>query len=140
MVVDRNGRVSASAGQVCAPARGEDGELVSESDTQPASSSVLGGAKMPESVKASCLRMPANITWKDLPTGMVLLDLTDAAYFTLNDTAAHVWHALASGQSREQAVEALIAEFDCEQTTAEADVAELLQEFLAEHLLEVVAP
>ena len=71
----------------------------------------------------------------------VLLDLESKFYFTLNETAVFVWRLLSArsspAPSREQLVEALIAEFETDAAVAHADLTSLLDELSREHLVSV---
>jgi hypothetical protein len=72
----------------------------------------------------------------------VLLDLESKFYFTLNETAIVVWRRLAQrdapAASREDLVAAVVAEFETDAQTADADLASLLDVLTRERLVNVV--
>jgi len=73
----------------------------------------------------------------DLPDGTaVLLHLDSKFYYTLNTTAAVMFRALRKGRAtRTELAGALVSEFACERDAAEADVAGLLDDLVAEALV-----
>jgi hypothetical protein len=71
----------------------------------------------------------------------VLLDLESKFYFTLNETAVFVWRLLSErgspAPSREQLVQAVIAEFETDAAVVQADLTSLLDELSREHLVKL---
>ncbi|HEY2406954.1 MAG TPA: PqqD family protein [Polyangiaceae bacterium] len=66
----------------------------------------------------------------------VVLHLDTKFYYTLNVTGVAVWKAIAAGRDTEAALaEHLVAEFDVERATAEADLALVLRTMLDEGLV-----
>ena len=79
------------------------------------------------------------LTELDDGTGVVL-NLETKFYFTLNTTAVAVWRQLARGATtRRELTGILVGEFDVEEGEAASDVAALIDELLAEGLVERVA-
>src|SRR5688572_23372694 len=94
------------------------------------------GATSIESLRAhpKCL-----LTELDDGTGVVL-NLDTKFYFTLNTTAVAVWKELARGTTtRRELAGILVGEFDVAEGEAASDVALLVDELLAEGLVERVA-
>ena len=76
------------------------------------------------------------LTELDDGTGVVL-NLDTKFYFTLNATAIVLWKALSSGpRTRSELVDSLVQEFDVAAEEASSDVALLVDELVAEGLVE----
>jgi hypothetical protein len=89
----------------------------------------------PESLRAhpKCL-----LTELDDGTGVVL-NLDTKFYFTLNATAVSLWKELVRGaRTRHELASSLIGEFEVQEAEAASDVALLIEELLAEGLVERV--
>jgi hypothetical protein len=76
-----------------------------------------------------------HVTWKDLDSGVVLLDLRDATYYTLNESASLIWRGLVEGRDQDSIVERLLEAYDCSQQQAQEDVSEVLLQFAKDGLL-----
>ena len=81
------------------------------------------------------IEVAENITWKNLSTGVVLLNLDSGEYFTLNETASAIWKGLIENQNDQQIVESLVAEFDCDEVQAKEDLNEYLAFLTSEKLI-----
>ena len=88
----------------------------------------------------SGFRIPDHITWKNLKSGVVLLNLNSSDYFTLNEVASLIWRDLVEGAPRERTVERIFDEYDCDEEQARADLEVQLGFFLEEGLLESGPP
>jgi hypothetical protein len=86
----------------------------------------------------SASRIAAHITWKNLASGVVLLNLDTSDYYTLNEVASLIWREVAEGTSREGILERILDEYDCNADEARADLDAQLGHFLEEGLLEDV--
>jgi len=84
-------------------------------------------------------RASANFTWKNLASGVVLLNLADSTYFVLNETASHVWRGILRGETDEQLRQGLTEQFDCTPAQAGADFKELIAYMEGEGMLEAAA-
>lgn len=73
-----------------------------------------------------------------LSDGAVLLHLYSKRYYSLNDTGTRVWELLRQEASDGEIVETLTREYDVDAADAERAVRLLLEELLAEHLIEAV--
>jgi len=78
-----------------------------------------------------------NVTWKNLGSSVVLLNLTDSSYYVLNETASAAFKAVLDKKSSQQIAEQLAAEYDCPAGQAWADVAETLEYLANEGILRV---
>ena len=79
---------------------------------------------------------PEDVTWKNLKTGVVLLNLTSGEYYTLNDTAADIWRHAIEGESREAIVACLLDTYkDVSTEDLARHVDESMEYFLGEKLL-----
>ena len=85
-------------------------------------------------------RIPDHITWKNLKSGVVLLNLNSSDYFTLNEVASLIWRDLVEGAPRERTIERILDEYDCDGEQARADLEVQLGFFLEEGLLESAPP
>lgn len=81
------------------------------------------------------MRVPEHITWKNLATGVVLLNLTDSTYYVLNETASVLWRAILEGKDEGGLASCLTAAFDCSTEQAIADSKETLEYFRKEGFL-----
>jgi hypothetical protein len=80
-------------------------------------------------------KVSENVTWKNVGNSVVLLNLTDSAYYVLNESASIAFRGVLDGQSTEQIATNFSKEFDCTPTQALADVAEIMQYLAEEKLL-----
>jgi hypothetical protein len=67
-----------------------------------------------------------DIEWTEVEDAVVVLDLRDSSYFSLNKTGAALWPELLEGSTREQLVTRLTERFVVDETTASRDVAAFL--------------
>ena len=59
---------------------------------------------------------------------VVVLDVQQSAYFSVNPTGAALWPLLEKGATRDALIEAVLAEFDVDHGTAEQDVDRFLED------------
>jgi hypothetical protein len=76
-----------------------------------------------------------NITWKNLGTSMVLLNLVDSTYYVLNETASLAFRGVLEGRTDEEIAESFVGEYDCSADQAATDVGETLAYLVKEGLL-----
>lgn len=74
-------------------------------------------------------------TWKPLKQSVVILNLNEGSYITLNDTASLIWTKLMDGLSADEIAKCMLEEFDCEESEALSDVKEYIESCLSEGLL-----
>jgi hypothetical protein len=67
---------------------------------------------------------------------LILLDLGGGMYYSLDAVGSTIWEALAGGQTTDEAVAAVLAEYEVDEATARADAGRLIAELLAAGLLE----
>ncbi|MGI9326269.1 MAG: PqqD family protein [Pseudomonadales bacterium] len=73
--------------------------------------------------------------WRQVADEMVLLDLRDSSYLSVNATGASIWPLLEAGTSREEMLESILAEFEIDQPTAEKDLDQFLEDLRNRDLL-----
>ena len=77
------------------------------------------------------------VSWQRLDDGAVLLDLTTATYFTVNETGADIVDALAADEAGAEDLERLLlAAYDVTPERARDDVAAMLAELGRRGLIE----
>lgn len=69
-----------------------------------------------------------------VPTGKAALDFSGV--ITLNGTSAFLWRQLAEDRSERELLSAILAEYETDEATAQADIAEFLKELKAAAFLE----
>jgi hypothetical protein len=84
------------------------------------------------------LRVPEEVLVSEVGSEAVLLDLRSERYFSLDETGAAVWRAVAATPSVQTAYDALLAEYEVEPERLRQDMFALLEK-LAEHGLVEVA-
>ena len=77
-----------------------------------------------------------SISWKNLDSGIVLLDIVDGAYYTLNETATVIMQGVLDGKTEKEIVSLIVQKYDCEEGQATKDVQEQLSFLISEELLE----
>jgi hypothetical protein len=76
-----------------------------------------------------------NVTWKKLGDSVVVLNLTDSTYYVLNETASVIFRSIAEKKTPEEIAAAFLAEFDCTEDQARADIAETIAYLDTERLV-----
>ena len=76
-----------------------------------------------------------NITWKNLGSSMVLLNLSDSTYYVLNETAALAFRGVLDGRTDQEIAESFVEEYGCSADQAIADIGETFDYLLREGLL-----
>ncbi|MCU0760466.1 MAG: PqqD family protein [Steroidobacteraceae bacterium] len=71
---------------------------------------------------------------------LVVMNLATGNYFSSAGTGAHLWALLEDGASEESLVAALVARFEVEGATAQADVSRFVAELLAASLVREAVP
>lgn len=85
---------------------------------------------------ATRFRIPGQVHTRRFDEELIVLHLGVGEYFSLDPVGSRIWEQLASGKTREDAVAALLVEFDVDEPTARADVDRLAGELFAAGLLE----
>jgi hypothetical protein len=72
---------------------------------------------------------------QDVHGEIVVLDLDSQRYFGLNEVGARTWRLLEAGQSLDDVIESLEAEFDVSPEQLESDLQRLIADLLSAGLL-----
>ena len=78
-----------------------------------------------------------NVFAQDLAGESILLNLQTEQYFGLDDVGTQIWQTLLENNSIQNAINTLLAEYDVEPTKLHQDVENLVEELLANELVEV---
>lgn len=93
-----------------------------------------------ELTSRSIARPRAGVLAREVGGEMVLLDVDLGTYYGLNEVGTRVWALLVEGENFGKVEERLLAEFEVDRPTLEADLRGLLRD-LAEHgLIDVILP
>ena len=65
----------------------------------------------------------------------VLLNLSDKSYYRLNETAAIVWAGLEKGESKEQILESLLAQYEIDADHAASEVDRVIDDMRSRNLI-----
>jgi len=79
------------------------------------------------------------VAWEVLDDEVVILDLRQSLYWSLNDSAAALWQMLAEGATVDELVARIERGFGAPADVAVADVTAFVDSCLAQELLEAVA-
>jgi hypothetical protein len=94
------------------------------------------GSQVTGAARASMeFQIPEFVTWKDLSSGVVLLDLKNGTYFTLNETASAIWKGMVAGSTSAGILAQLCDDYECTSEDAGQDLERTIAELLAEGLL-----
>ena len=74
---------------------------------------------------------PASAAWQQIDGEVVIVDLRDSRYFSLNDSAAELWILLDRGATIDQLVAALTTKYGIEIAQAAQDVTDLVSQLVA---------
>jgi len=80
-------------------------------------------------------QLSGQYTWKQLEQGIVILNLDDGTYFTLNETASFIWRMLTENAVTDEIVQALQGEYNCSRQVAQEDVDTYIDTCLQEELI-----
>jgi len=76
-----------------------------------------------------------SVVHRSVDGSIVLLDLDDGIYYTLEGIGSDMWSYLCAGLAPVQIVNALVDEYEVERATVEGDLAELIERLVAAGLL-----
>jgi coenzyme PQQ synthesis protein D (PqqD) len=68
-----------------------------------------------------------DLEWREVEGEVVALDLRSSNYVAINQSGAKLWEALASGATREQLIDILVAEFAIARELAGSDTDAFVQ-------------
>lgn len=94
----------------------------------------------PALAPATRVRPHPGVLFRDLDGEAVLLDAQRGTYFGLNEVGTRAWGLLAGGATLEQALAALLADFDAPRERVWPDLLALVQDLARHGLVDVVAP
>jgi hypothetical protein len=77
-----------------------------------------------------------NVTWKNVSSGVVLLNLESGEYYTLNDTGSLIWTGLMENKTPAEIVSHMETEFDADAESIKQDYDEFMSYLLDEKLLQ----
>ncbi|MEH2424177.1 MAG: PqqD family protein [Nostoc sp.] len=81
------------------------------------------------------LTIPANVLTQELGGEVVLVNLENEAYYSLNNVGSRMWQLLIEQGNVETATQQLLQTFAVDEATLRQDVAELVDELVQEGLL-----
>ena len=76
-------------------------------------------------------QIPDHITWKNLESGTILLNLNSSNYYTLNETATKIWIGITEGMSEREILAQLENEFDCSEEERQTDLKEHISRLIS---------
>jgi hypothetical protein len=62
------------------------------------------------------------VTWREVDGEIIVLDQAAATYFSVNESAVHLWRKLAEGATRAQLIDELVTHYEVDEPRAAADV------------------
>ncbi|MEH2253631.1 PqqD family protein [Nostoc sp.] len=83
------------------------------------------------------LTIPANVLTQELGGEVVLVNLENEAYYSLNNVGSRMWQLLIEQGNVETATQQLLQTFAVDEATLRQDVAELVDELVQEGLLAI---
>jgi hypothetical protein len=72
---------------------------------------------------------------KPLDEGAIALNLQTGEYYTLNEVAARMWALLVEGNSQDEVIQAIVAEYDVSAAEVSGDLAQLIHELKEQNLV-----
>jgi len=79
---------------------------------------------------------PENIALTDVDDEMVLLNLDSGTYYGLNRIGAQFVRSIQNGLSRDQTTEEIVRQYQMDRATVNNDIAELIEQLLAQKLMQ----
>jgi hypothetical protein len=86
---------------------------------------------------SACARPPDGVLFRDLNGESILLNLDSETYFGLDEVGTRMWQVLTTQPTIQAAFDDLCAEFDVDGEQLRRDLEELLDQLVAQRLLEV---
>lgn len=81
------------------------------------------------------LSIPPQVMSRLVGDETVLLDLSSGLYFGLDGVGKRIWESLTEGQSLGDAAAVIVAEYEVDESQAQADVVEFVSDLVARGLL-----
>ena len=83
------------------------------------------------------LRIPEGVLFRELDGEAVILHLHQGRYYGLDPVGTRIWELVAEDKGLGEILESLLLEFEVGRERLQEDLLELVEELLAEQLLEV---
>lgn len=80
-----------------------------------------------------------DVLFQDLDGESVLLNLDNEHYHGLGEVGTRIWELLTADSSVETLIETIVVEYDVDEATFRNDLATLIDQLLAENLIQVSA-
>jgi hypothetical protein len=84
---------------------------------------------------ADVVSIPESVMSRKVGDDTVLLDLASSNYFGLSGPSARIWEWIGAGNPLAEIVSLLVAEYEVDRSTAEADLVELATDLVGRGLL-----
>jgi Coenzyme PQQ synthesis protein D (PqqD) len=84
--------------------------------------------------------VPEHVRSRQFDDELVILDLAEGEYFSLNDVGARMWHALVAGSTPDQVAEVLVVRYEVQREALVADCLRLVDELLERGLVKLAEP
>ena len=78
-----------------------------------------------------------NLLTQTLGDELVILNLNDEKYYTLNGTGLQMWQLLTGGMTVDDTVQALLAEYEAEEAVIRSDLDKFIQYLQERSLVEI---
>ena len=78
-----------------------------------------------------------NLLTQTLGDELVILNLNDEKYYTLNDMGSRMWQLLTSGLTVDETIQALLAEYEVEEAVIRSDLDNFIRYLQERFLVEV---
>jgi hypothetical protein len=92
---------------------------------------------MPQIGLETAIKRSENILFSDIDQDKVMIDIERGAYFGMNPVAGEIWEFLATPQTPLQLVEKLLAVYEIDSETCQAETLQVLQRMARLKLVEV---
>ncbi len=89
---------------------------------------------------ASVVKIPDQVTYREISGEVVLLNLESGKYYGLDDVGARMYILLAELGSLEAAFQTLLAEYEVESGMLERDLIALVDDLAKQGLLNIIQP
>lgn len=84
------------------------------------------------------LKRAENILFSEIDQDKVMIDIERGAYFGMNPVAGEIWDMLETPQTPQQIIDKLLAEYEVDAETCQAETLAVLQRMTRLKLVEVV--
>lgn len=89
---------------------------------------------------ASRLSVPERVLTRRSAGETVILDLTSERYFGLDGVSHRLWQMIEAGTTVDQATQALLSEYDVDETVLRTDVEAVIADLYGRGLVQIDAP